>query len=173
MINLSLGNHTIYFQVKDNANDMSPSVTIVLVIEKNSSQGASENHLPTAGISGPYQGTINIAVSFNGSGSNDNDGEIISYVWDYGDHRTGSGVFSSHTYDSPGTYTVTLTVTDDDGANATTFTTVVISQSASQGDKPGTIAGISLEIPFPVLIVVVVLIMLGILTGFILRMRRR
>ena len=171
--NLSLGTHTIYFQVKDNTNDLSPSVSMVLVIEKNSSQGTTENHPPTADIGGPYQGKTHTTVSFNASASNDDDGDLISYLWNYGDNYGGTGVVASHTYSSPGTYTVTLTVTDDDGANATTFTTVVISQSASQGDKPGTIAGISLEIPFPVLIVVVVLIMLGILTGFILRMRRR
>jgi PKD repeat protein len=55
-------------------------------------------------------------VTFDASGSYDPDGYIVSYSWDFGDGNTASGVTVSHSYPASGSYTVTLTVTDDDGA---------------------------------------------------------
>jgi PKD repeat protein len=54
-------------------------------------------------------------TTFNGSDSYDPDGEIVSWKWDFGDGNTSSGVTTSHHYGDNGTYTVTLTVTDDYG----------------------------------------------------------
>lgn len=59
---------------------------------------------------------INETVSFDGSFSSDIDGSIVSYVWDFGDGINGSGAMPSHVYTSAGTYTATLTVTDNEGA---------------------------------------------------------
>ncbi|MCK5397876.1 MAG: PKD domain-containing protein, partial [Thermoplasmata archaeon] len=52
---------------------------------------------------------------FNASLSYDPDGTIISFQWNYGDGHTGSGEFPSHIYTTTGNYTITLTVTDNDG----------------------------------------------------------
>nr|WP_284288172.1 PKD domain-containing protein [Angustibacter aerolatus] len=41
---------------------------------------------------------------------------MASYAWDFGDGQTGTGATASHTYATAGTKTVTLTVTDDEGA---------------------------------------------------------
>jgi hypothetical protein len=79
---------------------------------------------------------------------------------------------STHVYTSAGTYTVTLHVTDDEGANTTAFTSVTISQSSSEGGSSGSFTILSLEIPFPIMIVIVFLVMLGVICGFIIRMRR-
>ena len=56
-----------------------------------------------------------LLVSFDAVGSSDPDGTITSYVWDFAG-VAGSGVNPTHTFPADGTYTVTLTVTDDDGA---------------------------------------------------------
>ena len=54
-------------------------------------------------------------VLFDASSSADTDGLIASYLWDFGDGSIGEGEGVSHSYSEPGTYHVTLTVTDDDG----------------------------------------------------------
>ncbi len=58
----------------------------------------------------------------NGSGSTDSDGTIEKYEWTFGDGATATGATpGNHTYAADGPYTITLTVTDDDGApNSTT-----------------------------------------------------
>ena len=73
---------------------------------------------------GPYSGVAGEAISFDGSGSFDPDGTIISYEWGFGDGSYGSGEAPSHTYSAGGTYVVSLTVTDDRGASSTNHTSV-------------------------------------------------
>ena len=46
-------------------------------------------------------------------------GTITSYAWSWGDGQTDTGPKANHTYASGGTYTITLTTTDDDGAIGT------------------------------------------------------
>ena len=70
------------------------------------------NQPPVASFTASPNG---LTVSFNGSGSSDPDGSIASYSWSFGDNTTGSGASTSKTYSAAGTYTVTLTVTDDKG----------------------------------------------------------
>ncbi|RLF39814.1 MAG: hypothetical protein DRN21_03095, partial [Thermoplasmata archaeon] len=66
-------------------------------------------------------------VMFNASESYDVDGTVVNYTWDFGDGNTSYGMNASHTYADNGSYTVTLTVTDDDGAvNWTTKEIVVV-----------------------------------------------
>ncbi len=58
-----------------------------------------------------------LSVSFDASESDDPDGDIESYAWDFGDGETGTGKTVTHEYDEDGTYEVTLTVTDNGGAS--------------------------------------------------------
>ncbi len=60
-----------------------------------------------------------LSCTFEGGGSWDPDGQVVAWDWTFGDGATGSGEMASHTYDAPGTYTVGLTVTDDQGATGT------------------------------------------------------
>ncbi|MET4780339.1 PKD domain-containing protein [Glaciihabitans sp. UYNi722] len=61
----------------------------------------------------------NLAASFNGSTSSDPDGTIASYSWNFGDGQTSTGSNAAHSYATAGTFTVSLTVTDNKGATAT------------------------------------------------------
>jgi PKD repeat protein len=84
------------------------------------------NDPPVADPNGPYSGSVGSVVSFDGSGSSDVDGTILSYDWQFGDGTTGSGATPSHTYAVVGLYTVSLTVTDDGGLTDTASTTADI-----------------------------------------------
>jgi PKD repeat protein len=75
------------------------------------------NKLPVAAYTWTAAG---LAVSFNGAGSSDPDGSIASYSWDFGDGASGTGATASHAYGAAGGYTVSLTVTDNQGESSTT-----------------------------------------------------
>ena len=59
--------------------------------------------------------------------SYDPDGTIVQYDWTFGDRAGSSGVRAIHTYAAPGTYTITMTVTDNDGLTTSAQRTVIIS----------------------------------------------
>jgi len=65
----------------------------------------------------PQTPFVNVPIAFDASASYDNDGNITSYIWDFDDGNTTtvSNYTISHVYVAPGNYTVTLTVTDNDG----------------------------------------------------------
>ena len=61
-------------------------------------------------------GCSGTACTFDGLGSADYDGRIVSYAWQFGDGTSGTGATPSHTYTRGDNYTATLTVTDNAGA---------------------------------------------------------
>jgi len=71
------------------------------------------NWVPIAQINGLTQGQANQEMMFNGNGSFDHEGAIVSYAWNFGDGTTGTGVTITHTYTQRGIFLVTLTVTDN------------------------------------------------------------
>ncbi|MEM9490371.1 MAG: PKD domain-containing protein, partial [Myxococcota bacterium] len=58
--------------------------------------------------------------------SSDPDGLVVSWSWDFGDGNTSTLQNPSHTYAGSGTYTVSLTATDNDGITATVSQDVLI-----------------------------------------------
>ncbi len=87
--------------------------------------------IPPVGIAdGPYEGVIQEVVDFDASQSYDSDGSITLYRWDFGDNSLGEGKTSSHKYSAAGNYSITLTVTDNDGQTAI-FTTYAIIVSST------------------------------------------
>jgi len=71
------------------------------------------NVAPTAAFTNTTQG---LTATFDGSTSSDSDGTIAGYAWNFGDGQTGTGRTPTNTYAAAGSYTVTLTVTDNVGA---------------------------------------------------------
>ncbi len=67
----------------------------------------------------------------DGSASGDPDGTISGYAWAFGDGSTGSGPTASHVFATAGTYPIVLTVTDDDGATATSTRSVTVTAPAT------------------------------------------
>ena len=86
-----------------------------------------ENIPPIASFTySPEKPLVNETVTFNASDSKDRDGFIANYEWDFGDEGNATGKIVMHSYSSVGDYTVTLTVTDDDGATNSTNKEVIV-----------------------------------------------
>lgn len=84
------------------------------------------NQLPTARIVTPTTATVGQAVVFDGSTSSDPDGTIASYQWTVsGSVGTLSGAKPSYTFAAPGTYIVTLVVTDNLGGQSTSVASTI------------------------------------------------
>lgn len=75
-------------------------------------------------IVSPADGTCPLPVSLDGSVSIASDNPIAAYTWDLGDGTVVAGQTSQHTYRRPGSYQVTLTVSDTEGISSTTTATV-------------------------------------------------
>lgn len=86
------------------------------------------NVAPTASFVATPSG---LAVEVDAGASSDPDGTVSDYAWTFGDGGTATGPAASHTYTDEGTYTVGLTVTDDQGATATTTRAVTVTRPAN------------------------------------------
>ncbi len=97
------------------------------------------NQPPVAKISGPAAGQVGGTLHFSGKKSVDKDGEIVKYAWNFGDGTKGSGQEVDHVYESPGTYQVVLTVTDNAGERARAKKNVQIQAAAPENAPPGAV----------------------------------
>ena len=92
-----------------------------------------DNQAPQA-VAGavPTTGPVPLTVAFDGTASNDPDGTIVSYEWDFGDGGTGTGPSPSHEYTATGTYLVTLRVTDNRGVRDSTTLSIDVSEPLNE-----------------------------------------
>ena len=67
-----------------------------------------------------------LVCDLDGGTSTDSDGTIDDYAWDFGDGETGTGATPEHTYAEPGTYEITLEVTDNQDATDDASSTEVV-----------------------------------------------
>jgi len=104
--------------------------------------GGTANKPPVAVASAttPASGVAPLSVTFSSAGSNDPDGSIVSYSWNFGDGTTTSSSASpTHVYQNAGSYTAVLTVTDNGGATGTAQ--VAITATANQLVAPTNLTG--------------------------------
>ncbi|MBN1859432.1 PKD domain-containing protein [Candidatus Bipolaricaulota bacterium] len=121
---VSAGQYTIAFTVTDDHGAISATALTVSVDPPNAPP------VPRIAFS-PDPAQANQDIVFSAATSTD-DGQILQYLWSFGDGSTASGEISTHRYEQPGTYTVTLSVTDNDGAGAVTTATVSVRENADE-----------------------------------------
>jgi PKD repeat protein/glucose/arabinose dehydrogenase len=89
------------------------------------------NEAPIARIDArPESGPAPLVVTLDGTLSSDPDGDLLRYVWDFGDGTTGTDARSTHIFDRAGSWTVALTVTDTFGATHTARRTITAGSGA-------------------------------------------
>jgi microbial collagenase len=88
-----------------------------IVVSGDLTTGNGGNQSPVAEANGPYSGKRNVPISFSSASSVDPDGSIMGYSWNSGDGSLpSSDPNPRHTYTTTGSFTATLTVTDNSGA---------------------------------------------------------
>ena len=75
-------------------------------------------------------GPAPLTVAFSSEGSSDPEESDLTYSWDFGDGATSDQAKPSHTYTRAGTFTATLTVTDEAGATATANVSITSGNTA-------------------------------------------
>ena len=95
------------------------------------------NQPPVAAVSSNVtSGTTPLTVQFDGSGSSDPDGTIASYKWNFANGLSSSSVSPKHVFDTEGSYQVTLTVTDNDGATDKATKTITVTSPTPSNQLP-------------------------------------
>jgi chitodextrinase len=131
------GTYTVVLIVMDDLGTPSEVVTRDITVGPAPPPPPPENSPPSATFSfAPASPLAGEAVTFSG-GSDPEDGDLVTRLWDFGDGTTDTGPTPSHAYASAGDYTVTLTVMDSHGEFAQTFQSVAV-RPRPDGPAPGT-----------------------------------
>jgi len=139
------GTKTVYVQYRDNAGLISLTYKDTIILDTTK---------PVANAGQDKKVNVGETVTFDAGASTDNIA-IASYEWKFGDGTTGTGKTTTHTYEKPGTYTVTLTVKDAAGNTATHSITITVVEA------------------FPTWIAGVVIAAIAVITGAVFAMRKR
>lgn len=107
-------------------------------VNNNSDTTTTENGVATSTTPKAVASTIPISaltgetIHFDGSGSQDSDGVVLGYQWDFGDNTRSNSVAADHRYSTAGNYQWTLTVLDDDGNSSEPISgTITVTASAA------------------------------------------
>lgn len=100
-------------------------------------QELSGNQQPVAKIVGPTNIIVKELAIYDGTGSYDNDGNIVSHFWSFSDNTTYSDSKIEKTFANVGLYQAKLTVTDNDGANGSASAEIIVRHSKPTIDNIG------------------------------------
>ncbi len=121
-------------------------VVLTVMDDEGASQSGTEmvsvtvpNEKPQAKFS---TACVENACTFNAGASSDNDGSIVDWAWNFGDGSSASDKSVEHSYAKAGSYSVSLTVTDDDQATDSSAHTVTLSMP---NEKPAAAFDVSCE----------------------------
>jgi 6-phosphogluconolactonase (cycloisomerase 2 family) len=126
---------------------LSPSVPASVGLDDAVGVVVSPNQAPAASFA-IVQPIAGEPIQFDASSAGDVDGTIVRYDWDFGDGTSApdGGPTPTHVYNEPGTYIVTLVVTDNEGASTATIFTggTVLGHGA-----PGAVISHEIEVKAP------------------------
>ena len=122
------GTYTVWLSAQDDTGYWSTVSTTATI-------APAANEPPVARAGGPYLGEPGASTALDGRASTDRDGSIATWAWDFGDGTNGVGAVSPHAYAAAGVYDVTLTVTDDLGAQDTAATRVSVGNFSVTPDR--------------------------------------
>ncbi|MBN2603712.1 MAG: right-handed parallel beta-helix repeat-containing protein [Candidatus Thermoplasmatota archaeon] len=105
-----------------------PDITVnrifCIIIAKDASGNVNDTKSPTPMFTAKSRVNVSEKLTLDGSKSFDLDGTIKSYTWDFGDGTSADGATQTHIYSADGNYTLSLTVTDDEGRTGVKYHTI-------------------------------------------------
>ncbi|WP_199824985.1 PQQ-dependent sugar dehydrogenase [Streptomyces maremycinicus] len=118
-------------------------------------ENATDGHSPVAQAAADRtSGQAPLTVRFTSAGTTDQDGDALSYAWDFGDGGTSTAADPTHKYKRNGTYTATLTAEDGSGRTGSASVRIVVGNTAPkvvlETPKDGQLFGFGDAIPFKV-----------------------
>ena len=125
----AVGPHNIRIEVPGDSYDFTENV------DSNTPPAVTTEIINPGGKESKY--TEGEEIYFKATGSDANN-DALAYMWDFGDGTTSTRADTSHIYTEPGTYTMTLTITDTrGGTNTDTFTMEITKEKSEGGESPG------------------------------------
>ena len=122
------GTYTVVLTVTDSEGATDNDEAVIVA-----SRNVAPNQAPVAVAGDDKLVGVELSTSFDGSRSYDSDGRVVRHSWNFGDGETTQGSFVTHSYAEAGNYLVTLTVTDNDGAQDTDTLVVTVDSSINRG----------------------------------------
>ncbi|WP_217180464.1 PQQ-dependent sugar dehydrogenase [Streptomyces sp. AC495_CC817] len=94
-------------------------------------ENATDGHSPVAQAAADRtSGQARLKVRFSSAGTSDQDGDALTYSWDFGDGSTSTAANPTHTYKKNGTYTATVTAKDPSGRTGSAGVRIVVGNTA-------------------------------------------
>ncbi|MEU0429585.1 PQQ-dependent sugar dehydrogenase [Streptomyces canus] len=94
-------------------------------------ENATDGHSPVAQAAADRtSGQAPLRVRFSSEGTSDQDGDALTYSWNFGDGATSAAPNPAHTYKKNGTYTATLTAKDASGRTGSASVQIVVGNTA-------------------------------------------